>query len=46
VKEIQVCTNKGPNPLQRGDNHKTVEMEMGSFKNLLLQNHRANFNQI
>jgi hypothetical protein len=26
VKEIQVCSNKGPGPLQRGDNHKNVKM--------------------
>jgi hypothetical protein len=37
----EVCSNKGPGPLQRGDNHKNG---VGSFKNLL-QNHWANFNQ-
>jgi hypothetical protein len=26
VKGIQVCSNKGPGPLQRGDNHKNVKM--------------------
>jgi hypothetical protein len=26
VKEIQVCSNKGPGLLQRGDNHKNVNM--------------------
>jgi hypothetical protein len=26
VKGIQVCSNKGPCPLQRGDNHKNVKM--------------------
>jgi hypothetical protein len=26
VKGIQVCSNKGPDPLQRGDNHKYVKM--------------------
>jgi hypothetical protein len=26
MKEIQVCTNKGPGPLLRGDNHKNVKM--------------------
>jgi hypothetical protein len=26
VKRIQVCSNKGPGPLQRGDNHKNVKM--------------------
>jgi hypothetical protein len=24
VKRIQVCSNKGPGPLQRGDNHRNV----------------------
>jgi hypothetical protein len=42
VKGIQVCSNKVPCPLQRGDNRKNG---VGSFKNLLLQNHWANFNQ-
>jgi hypothetical protein len=45
VKRIQVCSNKGPGPLQRGDNKKKCKNGMGSFKNLLLQNHLANFNQ-
>jgi hypothetical protein len=26
VKVNQVCANKGPDPLQRGDNHKNVKM--------------------
>jgi hypothetical protein len=39
--ENQVCSNKGPGPLQRGDNHKNGVM---SFKNLI-QNHWANFKQ-
>jgi hypothetical protein len=26
VKGNQVCSNKGPSPLQRGDNHKNVKM--------------------
>jgi hypothetical protein len=26
VKGIQVCSNKGPGPLLRGDNHKNVKM--------------------
>jgi hypothetical protein len=34
-KGILNCPNKGPGPLQRGDNHKNG---MGSLKNLL-QNH-------
>jgi hypothetical protein len=32
------CSNKGPGPLQRGDNLKNAKMGWGSFKNLLLQN--------
>jgi hypothetical protein len=40
-----LVSNEGPGPLQRGDNHKKLKMEVGSFNNLLLQNHRANFNQ-
>ena len=27
VKGIQVCSNKGPGPLQRGDNHKNVKLD-------------------
>jgi hypothetical protein len=37
VKGILICSNKGPGPLQRGDNHKNAEMG-GALKNLL-QNH-------
>jgi hypothetical protein len=32
MKGIQVCSNKGPGPLQRGDNHKNVKMEWGHLK--------------
>jgi hypothetical protein len=39
VKGILNCLNKGPGPLQRGDNHKKCKNGVGSFKNLLLQNH-------
>jgi hypothetical protein len=45
VKGIQVCTNKGPGPLQRGDNHKNKKNGVGSFKNLLMKNYWAKFNQ-
>jgi hypothetical protein len=38
-KGILNCSNKGPNPLQRGDNHKNKKNGMDSFKNLLPQNH-------
>jgi hypothetical protein len=36
VKGILNYSNKGPGPLQRGDNYKN---EVGSFNNLLFQNH-------
>jgi hypothetical protein len=45
VKRIQVHTNKGPDPLQRGNNHKNGKNGVGLFKNPL-QSHEANFNQI
>jgi hypothetical protein len=32
VKGIQVCSNKGPSPLQRGDNHRNVKMGWGHLK--------------
>ena len=32
VKGIQVCSNKGPYPLQRGDNHKNVKIGCGHLK--------------
>jgi hypothetical protein len=35
VKGIQVCSNKGPGPLQRGDNHKNEKMGWGHLKILL-----------
>jgi hypothetical protein len=43
VKKIQVCSNKGPGPLQRGNNHRNVKMRWESFKKLLLQkwNHKS-----
>jgi hypothetical protein len=31
VKGIQVCSNKGPGPLQRGDNHKNLNMGWGNL---------------
>jgi hypothetical protein len=44
VKGIELCLNKGPGPLLRGDNHKNVKMGYGHLKNLL-QNQEAKFNQ-
>jgi hypothetical protein len=32
MKGIPVCANKGPGPLQRGDNHKNVKMEWGHLE--------------
>jgi hypothetical protein len=32
VKGIQVCSNKWPGPLQRGDNHKNVKLGWGHLK--------------
>jgi hypothetical protein len=32
VKRIQVCANKGPGPLPRGDNHKNEKMGWGHLK--------------
>jgi hypothetical protein len=42
VKEIQVCSNKGP--LQSGDKYKNAKHRVGSIKNLL-PNPWANFIQ-
>jgi hypothetical protein len=38
VMGIQICSIKGPGPLQRGDNCKKG---VGSFKNLILMNYDA-----
>jgi hypothetical protein len=32
VKGIHVCSNKGPGPFQKGDNHKNVKMGWGHLK--------------
>jgi hypothetical protein len=32
VKGIQICSNKGPGPLQREENHKNVKMGWGHLK--------------
>jgi hypothetical protein len=32
MKGIRVCSNKGTGPLQRGDNHKNVNMGLGHLK--------------
>jgi hypothetical protein len=32
MKGVRVCSNKGPGPLQRGDNHKNVKMGWGHLK--------------
>ena len=53
VNGIQVCSNEGPRPFPSGDNYEKAKIHWQSenviilkiFKNLLLQNHCANFNQ-
>ena len=44
VKGIQVCSNDGPCPFPGGDNWGIVRKKLTTFKNLLVQNHWANFN--
>ena len=44
VKGIQVYTNEGPSAFQRGNNE-IAKIRWQNFKNLLLENHWANFNQ-
>jgi hypothetical protein len=46
VKGILNCSNKGPGPLRRGGNYKKCKNGVVSFKNLLLQNHRARIDHI
>jgi hypothetical protein len=41
VKRIQVCSNKVPGPLQRGNDHRNVKKRVRSFKNLVLKNYEA-----
>ena len=43
VMRIQVCSNKGPQAFPRGDNKKKWKYDI--YKNLLLKDHWANFNQ-
>jgi hypothetical protein len=38
VKRIQVWSNKGPGPVQRGDNHRYVRKWWGHLKILFLRN--------
>ena len=46
VKGIQVCSNEGPQPLTRGDNYEIAKIcTLTKFKNLLLQNRWANFDE-
>jgi hypothetical protein len=46
MKGIQVCSNKGSDPLQRRDNHKNENIGWVLFKNLFLKNHCARKAQI
>jgi hypothetical protein len=41
VKGILNCTNEGPGPFQRGDNHKNARKSGRSLKKFLLENHWA-----
>ena len=41
----QVCSNEGLRPFPRGNNFEMAKNTLTKFKNLLLQNHRANLNQ-
>jgi hypothetical protein len=40
---IQVCSNKGPGPLQRGDNHKNVKNLKILFFNKNYEPEKLNF---
>jgi hypothetical protein len=42
VKEIQICSNKVPSPLQRGDNHRNVKMVWGDSK-ILFEARKAEY---
>ena len=44
-KGSQVCSNEGPRHFPRGDNYEIAKNILIKLKNLLLQNHCANFNQ-
>jgi hypothetical protein len=37
MKRIQVCSNEGPDPLQRGDNHRNVRKGLAHLKMLFLR---------
>jgi hypothetical protein len=41
VKDILNCSNKGPGPLQRGDNHKNAKIWLGQLKIFFFLNHWA-----
>jgi hypothetical protein len=41
VKRIQVCSNKAPGPLERGDNHRNVRKEWDHLKILFFKNYEA-----
>jgi hypothetical protein len=45
MKEIQVCSIKGPCPLPRGDNYKNVNKKWDGVIKNLLKNHWASYNQ-
>jgi hypothetical protein len=41
VKGIQVCSMKGPGPLQRGDYHQNVKMGWDHLRILFLKNYET-----
>ena len=45
VKGIQVCSNEGPHPFPREDNHEIAKIHGRIFKNLFLQDQWVNLNQ-
>ena len=42
---FKICSNEGPRPFPRGDKYESLKLHLRNFKNLLLQNQWANFNQ-
>jgi hypothetical protein len=46
MKGIQVHLSKGPNPHQKGDNHKNAKIGWSHLKIFSIKNHRARIAQI
>ena len=45
VKRITICSNEGPHPFLRVNYYEITKLHCWNLINLLVQNHRANFNQ-